>query len=155
MDGRQSSDTDTARVGPTRWLAALRGLAVGVASTGAGVLVGFAVIELTPTDDGPCDSDLVCLPDLGPVILVVSLVAVVIALAGPLVAHLLGIRHPALFALPSAWAVVVACVGLGPADRQDQWPFNDLVSSLLILWIPYSLIALWVSWRKADQGPSR
>src|SRR5258705_7538581 len=101
MDGRQSSDTDTARVGPTRWLAALRGLAVGVASTGAGVLVGFAVIELTPTDDGPCDSDLVCLPDLGPAIMVVSLVPVVIALAGPLGAPPPCITPPAPLPPPS------------------------------------------------------
>ncbi|MEU7872526.1 hypothetical protein [Dactylosporangium sp. NPDC049140] len=44
-------------------------------------------------------------------------------------------------------AVVLACVGLGPADGQHRWPYDSAVSSIVILLVPYCLLALWVSRR--------
>ncbi|MEV4515432.1 hypothetical protein AB0K00_41560 [Dactylosporangium sp. NPDC049525] len=133
-------------------LAALRGLAIGVASTVAAAAVAFAIIALVKADDAPCDSDLACLPDLGPLILAVLAIPVAVAVTGPLVARLLRVPNPPLFAIPAAFMVVWACVSLGPA-RNIRWPFNDLVSTVLILWLPYVLIAVWVSRRVVDAGP--
>ena len=134
--------------------AMLGGLAIGVASTATAVAVAFAIVELVPADTSPCDSDLACLPDLGPLILAVASMPLVIAVVGPLIARLLHASRPWLFAAPAAWAVVLACVGLGPADGQNRWPFNDTISSVVILLVPYSLIALWTLWLPKDQARS-
>jgi hypothetical protein len=128
--------------------AILEGLAVGVASVAAAVAVAFAIVDFAPADTSPCDSDLACLPDLGPLILAVSSIPVVIAAVGPLVARLFALPWPWLFAVPAAWAVVVACVGLGPADGQSRWPFHGALTSLVILLVQYSLIALWTRWQR-------
>src|SRR4051794_27883321 len=140
---------------PTSWWpvwAILRGLATGVASIVCAAAVAIAIVKLVPADNSPCDSDLPCFPDLGPLILAAISVPLVIAIVGPLVARLLRMP-PWFFVVPAGWALVVACVGLGPADGQDRWPFNDVFSSLGILLIPYSLIALWTSWQRTkDQA---
>ncbi|MEV0128763.1 hypothetical protein AB0H83_09890 [Dactylosporangium sp. NPDC050688] len=132
--------------------AILRGLAIGVVSAGAAVGVAFAIVELVPRDTAPCDSDLVCLPDVRSLILAIVSVPVVIAVVGPVVARLLGMAWPWLFAAPAGWAVVLACVGLGPADGQEHWPFNDPFSSVVILLVPYCAIAL-VTVRQPPGGP--
>ncbi|WP_426502491.1 hypothetical protein ACPPVO_33185 [Dactylosporangium sp. McL0621] len=141
---------DSARSAPwwPLW-ALLRGLAVGVASVAVAVGAGLAIIELSSAGDSSCSSDLVCLPDLGPLIFATMLMPVLIAVTGPLVARLLGLARPLLFAVPAAWAVVLACVGLGPADGRHRWPYNSAVSSIVILLVPYCLLALWVSRRPA------
>src|ERR1043166_6942064 len=101
------------------------------------------IVHFDTPDTPPCDSDLACFPDLGPLIAAVMSLPATIVLGGPAVARLLRIPCPWLFAVPAGWAAVLACVGLGPADQQNHWPFNDAVSSLLILWIPYGLIGVW------------
>ena len=131
---------------PASWWpvrARLRGLAVGVASAATAAAVAFAIIALSPANTAACDSDLVCLPDLGPALLAITAMPLVIAIVGPMAAYLLGASRPGFFAVPAAWATVLACVGTGPADGQDRWPFNDAVSSVTILLLPYCLIALW------------
>jgi hypothetical protein len=131
----------------TVW-AALRGLAVGVASVAAAVAVALAIVESAPVDTSPCDSELACLPDLGPLILAVTSMPLVMAVVGPLVAWLLRASRPLFFTLPAAWALVLVCVGLGtPSDR---WPFNDTVSSVALLVLPYILVALWISRRSSE-----
>ncbi|MFF5234377.1 hypothetical protein [Dactylosporangium sp. NPDC000521] len=131
---------------PASWWpvwAMLRGLAIGAASAATAAAVAFAIIGLAPENTSACDSDLVCLPDLGPALLAVTSMPLAIAIVGPMVAHLFGASRPGFFAVPAAWAMVLACVGLGPADGQDRWPFNDAFSSIVILLVPYCLIALW------------
>lgn len=143
---------------PTSWWpvwAILRGLATGVASVACAAAVAFAIVEFAPADNSPCDSDLACLPDLGPLILAIVSLPLVIAIVGPLVARLLRMSRPWFFVVPAGWAVAVACVGLGPADSRDRWPFNDVFSSLVILLIPYSLIALWTSWQRTKDQADR
>jgi hypothetical protein len=130
-------------------------LAIGVASAATAVSVAFAIVRFAPADTSPCDSDLACLPDLGPLILAITSMPLVIAIVGPLVARLLRASRPWFFAVPAAWAVVLACVGLGPADGQNRWPFNDTFSSIVILLVPYSLIALWTSWQQAKDRARR
>jgi hypothetical protein len=46
---------------------------------------------------------------------------------------------------------VLACIGLGPADGQERWPFDDAFSSMVILLVPYGVIALWTAWLR--RGP--
>jgi hypothetical protein len=140
-----------------RWpvWAILRGLAIGVASAATAASVAFAIVKLAPADTSPCDSDLWCVPDVRPLILAITSIPLVIAIVGPLVARLLGASRPWFFAVPAAWAVVVACVGIGPADGQNRWPFNDTLSSVVILLAPYSLIALWTSWQQAKDRARR
>jgi hypothetical protein len=147
MSDRQDPNVSVHQVGlaPRMLLwTIVRGLAIGLASIGAGIFVVFAVVKVVPADTSPCDSDIACLPDIRPLILAICAFPVAIALVGPLVARLLRAPRPSFFAAPAAWATVLACVGLGPADTRDRWPFNNEVSSLLILWIPYGLIALWI-----------
>jgi hypothetical protein len=126
----------------------LEGLAVGVASVAAAVAVAFAIVDFVPADTSPCDSDLACLPDLGPLIFAVSSMPVVIAVVGPLVARLFALPWQWLFAVPAAWALVVACAGLGSADDQRPRLLHDPVTSVAILLILYSLIALWTRWQR-------
>jgi hypothetical protein len=128
----------------------VRGLAVSVGSTLAAVAVAAAMVRLWPVDASACDGDLACLPDVGLAIAALASIPVAIAVAGPLMARLLRLRYPALFVLPSLWAAGVVCVWLGPADAADRWPFNDVVSSALILWIPYVVLALAASWAATD-----
>ena len=140
---------------PASWWpvwAILEGLAVGVASVAAALAVAFAIVDFAPADTSPCDSDLACLPDLRPLILSVSSMPVVIAVVGPLVARLFALPWPWLFAIPAAWAAVMACVGLGPADGQSRWPFHGTLTSLVILLVPYSLIALWIRWQRTKDA---
>ncbi|GAA3241498.1 hypothetical protein GCM10010532_082590 [Dactylosporangium siamense] len=122
-----------------------RGLAIGVSSATITAAVVVAIAKFTPVDDSPCDSDLACLPDVRPVIYALTCMPLVIAIVGPLIARLVGASRPLWFAVPAAWVVVLACIGLGPADGQDQWPFNDPFSSIAILLAPYIAIALRTS----------
>jgi hypothetical protein len=133
----------------------VRGLAIGVASASTAAAVAFAIVEFAPADASPCDSDLPCFPNLGPLILAMFSMPLVIAIVGPLVARLLGASRPWFFAVPAAWAVVLACVGLYSADGQNSWPFNDPYSSVVILLVPYSLIALWTSWQQTKDRAGR
>src|ERR1700755_2942355 len=112
----------------TMWAVA-RGL---VASVAAALGVGWAIFASAPPD-APCDSDLACLPDLGPVIHAVLAFPVVVAVVGPLAGRVLPVRRLGWLAAPAAWAVVLACVGLGPAEGQAHWPFSSAVSCLAIL----------------------
>ena len=129
--------------------AVARALAPGVASVAAALGVGWAILASAPPD-APCDSDLVCLPDLGPVIHAVLAFPVVVAVVGPLAGRLLRVPRPWLLAAPAA-AVVLACVGLGPAEGQAYWPFS-MPCCLAILLVPYGLIAWWTS-RPAPAEP--
>ncbi|UWZ40586.1 DUF952 domain-containing protein [Dactylosporangium roseum] len=124
--------------------AVARGLGAGVASVAAALGVGWAILASAPPDP-PCDSDLACLPHLGPVIDAVLAFPVVVAVVGPLAGRLLRVPRPWWLAAPAAWAVVLACVGLGPADGQAHWPFSSALSCLAILLLPYGLIAWWTS----------
>ncbi|HKN52537.1 MAG TPA: hypothetical protein VJX66_08555 [Amycolatopsis sp.] len=135
--------------------AILRGLAIGVASAATAASVAFTIVKFAPANTSPCDSDIACLPDLGPLILAITSMPMVMAIVGPLVARLLGVSRPWFFVVPAAWGVVLACVGLGPADGQNRWPFNDTFTSIVILLAPYSLIALWTSWRQAKDRAQR
>ncbi|MEV4137157.1 hypothetical protein AB0J72_33915 [Dactylosporangium sp. NPDC049742] len=74
-----------------------------------------------------------------------------IAIVGPLLARFLGASRPWLFAAPAAWATALTCVGLGLADGQNHWPFNDAFSSIAILLLSYSVIALWTSRPAVEQ----
>jgi hypothetical protein len=121
---------------------AARGLIVGAICMAFAAAVATAILWVAAPDEEPCDRDLVCIPDLGPLIAAVIAVPLAIALAGPLVAWLTRIPRPWLFALPAAWAVVLAMVVLGPGNLQAVWPFNSLAAILLILWVPYGLIAM-------------
>ena len=154
-DGRDTR-VHSRQARPTFWWpvwAILRGLVTGVASVACAAAVAFAIVKLIPADNSPCDGDLPCFPDLGPAILAVVSLPLVIAIVGPLVARLLRLSPPLFFVVPAGWVMVIACVGLGPADGQDRWPFNDAYSSLGILLILYSLIALWTTWRRTkDQA---
>jgi hypothetical protein len=47
--------------------AVARGLGAGVASVAAALGAGWAILASAPPQ-APCDSDLACLPDLGPLI---------------------------------------------------------------------------------------
>jgi hypothetical protein len=49
------------------------------------------------------------------------------------------------FAGPALWAVVLACVALGPAANQQVWPFDSAVGSMVILLVPYAALAVWTS----------
>src|SRR5215813_13795214 len=101
MGDRQDPDVGVqqVRLAPRRLLwAILRGLAIGLASIAAGIFVGFAIVKLVPADTSPCNSDLACLPDLGPLIFAIYAFPVVIALVGPLVARLLRAQRPWFFA---------------------------------------------------------
>jgi uncharacterized protein (DUF952 family) len=130
--------------------AVARGLGAGVASVAAALGVGWAILASAPPA-APCDSDLVCLPDLEPVIHAVLAFPVVVAVVGPLAGRLFRVPRPWWLAAPAAWAVVLACVGLGPADGQGFWPFSSAISCLAILLMPYGLIAWWTS-RPAPAG---
>jgi uncharacterized protein (DUF952 family) len=130
--------------------AVARGLAAGVASVAAAGGVGWAILASAPPQ-APCDSDLACLPDLGPLINAVLAFPVVVAVAGPLAGRLLRVPRPWWLAAPAAWAGVLAYVGLGPADGQAYWPFSSALSCLAILLLPYGLIAWWTS-RSAPAG---
>jgi hypothetical protein len=56
--------------------ALLRGLAIGALSAATAAGVAFAIVELAPADTSPCDSDLACLPDVGPLIWAVTSIPV-------------------------------------------------------------------------------
>ncbi|HTJ36082.1 MAG TPA: hypothetical protein VL738_22915 [Dactylosporangium sp.] len=122
---------------------ALRGLAVGIVAGAAAAGVAALILWLYPVDDGPCDSDLACLPDLEGVLLAVGSVPVVVAIAAPVAARLLGAPLAGLYAVPVVWVLVLTCVSVGPADGQRMWPFNSLASSLAIYLVPYTLIGLY------------
>ncbi|GAA4262836.1 hypothetical protein GCM10022255_101930 [Dactylosporangium darangshiense] len=122
---------------------ALRGLAVGIVAGVAAVVVAALILWLHPVGDGPCGSDLACLADLEGVLLAIASVPVVVAIAAPVAARLLGAPLAGLYAVPAVWVLVVACVGVGPADRQRVWPFNSFVSSLAIYLVLYALLGLY------------
>jgi hypothetical protein len=144
MDGNQGAVQQVA-------LAALRGLAVAVVSIGAGVGAGVAIIALAP-DEGPCTSDLACLPDLRPMFLAVFVMPVLMAVIGPLTARLLRLRRPALFAIPAALAAAWLCAGLVPAG-QGYWGLVGVVGVPVVLLMSYVVIAVWVAKPAVDAGP--
>jgi hypothetical protein len=82
-----------------------------------------------------------CLPDLGPVIFAFLAMPLVIAVTGPLVARLVRLTRPWLFAIPAIWALVVVFLALGPGG--SFWPFNSAVSSAVIFLVPYALLAVY------------
>jgi hypothetical protein len=118
-----------------------RGLAIAMASTAASVLIGLAIVRLVPADGSA--------RELSALIVVACELPLMIAVVGPVVARLLGVRRPSFFAIPAAWAV---CVVLVSAVEKPIWPFNDPLSSLLILWIPYPLISVWILQQGAGGG---
>jgi hypothetical protein len=123
---------------------ALRGLAVGVVSTGVTVLTGIAILHLMRPRPGSCDeSDLACLPDVGPLIVVALSMAVVIVVVSPVVGWMLRAPRPLVFELPVLWALVLVWVSLGPGEWQRHGPFNDGFSIVFILMCSYCLAGLW------------
>jgi uncharacterized protein (DUF952 family) len=133
--------------------AVARGLGAGVVSVAAALGVGWAILASAPPD-APCDSDLACLPDVGPVIHAMLAFPVVVAVVGPLAGRLLRVPRPWWLAAPAAWAVVLACIGLGPADGQAHWPYSSALSCLAILLMPYGLIAWWTSRPASARTPA-
>lgn len=121
------------KLGAVRTAAVARGLGAGVASVAAALGVGWTILA-SASPATPCDSDLVCLPDLGPVIHAVLAFPVVVAVVGPLAGRLVRVPRPWWLAAPVAWAVVLACVGLGPVGGQASWPFSSALSCLAICW---------------------
>jgi hypothetical protein len=115
---------------------AAQGLFIGVTSLAAAALTVVVIGATARQDRAQCVDDLVCLPHLGPAILAMLAMPVVMAVAGPLVALLLRLSSPGLFATPVLWTVVAA-------DLQDHWPFNSLTSTILILLVSYALLAVW------------
>ncbi|MBG6136364.1 hypothetical protein [Longispora fulva] len=97
----------------------------------------MAELFMAAMDKGPpppCDSDLACLPDLGPLIRAAFVGLVVVALVGPLVARVLRLRTPWMFAAPVG---VMVCV-----------MFSNSVLPLLLIWSSYAPLAVWVMRRR-------
>jgi len=117
-------------------LSMVRGLSIGACAGGLGWLTFYAIATFMPSRSS-CDEDLGCLPDVGPFLFGLMMFPIVAAVLGPVLAWLLRARRPGLYATPAAWILILACVGSGPADQQDRWPYNSFVTSLVIFLIPY------------------
>lgn len=127
---------------PYLW-GAMRGLAVGLVATAAAVGVAVLIVWAYPVDDGPCDSDLACLPDLTGLLFALGSLPVVVGVGGPVAARLLGAPRPLLYALPVLATFLWVCVAAGPAQGQAAWPFGSLGASAVILLAPYAVIGLF------------
>jgi hypothetical protein len=79
---------------------AAQGLLISVTSLVAAVLAAFVIAKTEGPVRAECVDDLACLPDLGPAILAIMAMPVVIVAVGPLVAKLLRLPSPGLFAAP-------------------------------------------------------
>jgi hypothetical protein len=130
---------------------AAQGVVAGVTSLVAAVLTAFAIAKEAEPAGADCVD--VCLPDLGPAILAILAMPVVMGVVGPLVAKLLRLPTPGLFAAPVAWAVVVASVWLGPPDSRDHWPFNSLTSTVSIFLALYAVLAVWAGGQRQGWSP--
>ncbi|MEU5726609.1 hypothetical protein ABZ783_33010 [Micromonospora sp. NPDC047738] len=129
------------------------GLLVGLVTLGVAVAAALALAKLAEREPASCAEDAPCLPDLGPVILAILSVPVLMAVVGPLAARILRLPAPGLFAMPVIWAVVVACVLLGPADRRQHWPFDSPVGLGFTFLLPYAGLALWAGHRRGGTSP--
>jgi hypothetical protein len=114
-----------------------QGLLIGVTSLAAAALTVVVIGATARQDRAQCVDDLACLPHLGPAILAMLAMPVVMAVVGPLVAMLLHLSSPGLFATPVLWTVVAA-------DLQDHWLFNSLTSTISIFLVSYALLAVWL-----------
>jgi hypothetical protein len=57
--------------------------------------------------------------------------------------------------LPAAWVVVLAWVSPGPADGRHDWPFNSIMTSLVIVWTSYALLGLLAAVMSAATSKAR
>lgn len=150
-DTGPGSRAQTPRPQPKAWDAAVRGLAVGVATVTAAALAAGAVIELMGPKPPLCHSDNPCLPDLSPVVAAAGTAIVVLVGLGPLLARLLRLPFPWSFVLPAMWVFVLLCSSPWLLLWSPAGP-APVLSIMSIVSVTYSVIA--VLGIRAAQGRS-
>ena len=114
----------------------------GVASIAAVLAIAYAVVPAT--EQQPCtDGEIACLPDFGPIIVAIVVMAILIPVLSPLAAWAVRLPTPLWFVLPGLWVDALILVG-GIA--------NPVVAVILAL-APYGLVGAWVHRRSARPAP--
>lgn len=134
-------------------LAAMWGLATGVICLAVGFAAGTAAAFAVPPAPGSVQScgedEVVCLPDLRPLIVGLVVIAVVIPVVSPLVAWILRLPRPWYFLLPGLWVGALAVDALTVSVLSHSLPV-DLVLALA----PYALLAMWTVTRATNERSS-
>jgi hypothetical protein len=130
-------------------LAALQGIATGVLCLAVAFAVAYVLVPAPKPEARPCIEDDLgpCLPDLGPIVAALTIIAVVVPVVSPLVAWILRLPRPWYFLVPGLW--ISALVVLG----SSAWTSNTIVELVSAL-TPYAALAMWTVTRAAKKRTS-